>query len=137
MLFRSMAIDLLSDRPPLHLYRHDLESLFWVMVWHINRYDNGEFRGNLALYENWTRASTPELAQFKRAYMHEGVFEAPESYQAFKALISHMRFAFRKGRTLLSDWEQFGGFELDMSTLNGSVTFDVLENLFTLHRPPA
>ena len=29
-----MAIDLLSDEPVTHLYRHDLESLLWVMVWH-------------------------------------------------------------------------------------------------------
>ena len=28
-----MARDLLVDEPPVHLYRHDLESFFHILVW--------------------------------------------------------------------------------------------------------
>ncbi|KAF9502141.1 hypothetical protein BDN71DRAFT_1584360 [Pleurotus eryngii] len=28
-----MALDLLGKEPPVHLYRHDLESLFYVLIW--------------------------------------------------------------------------------------------------------
>ena len=130
-----MAIDLLSDEPVTHLYRHDLESLLWVMVWHVHRYDDGEFRGDQARFEDWTRASTSELAMFKRVYVCEGKFDASKAYQAFKPLVFKMRVAFRTGIELKSDWEQFGGVEIDNSTLGGNVTFDVFEDLFVRHRP--
>ncbi|KAF9502147.1 hypothetical protein BDN71DRAFT_10748 [Pleurotus eryngii] len=36
-----MALDLLSETPPTHLYRHDLESLFYVLIWAAVHYDIG------------------------------------------------------------------------------------------------
>jgi hypothetical protein len=37
-----MAIDLLRPDPPMHMYRHDLESIFYVVVWITSRFHNGE-----------------------------------------------------------------------------------------------
>lgn len=37
-----MAIDLLQPDPPVHKYRHDLESMFYVLVWITSRFDSGE-----------------------------------------------------------------------------------------------
>lgn len=34
-----MAIDLLDETPPTHLYRHDLESLFYILVWAAVHFD--------------------------------------------------------------------------------------------------
>ncbi|KAF9461109.1 hypothetical protein BDZ94DRAFT_1264619 [Collybia nuda] len=34
-----MAIDLLQSNPPAHLYRHDLESFFYILVWAAMNYD--------------------------------------------------------------------------------------------------
>jgi hypothetical protein len=34
-----MAIDLLRPDPPAHLYRHDLESFFYILVWAAINYD--------------------------------------------------------------------------------------------------
>ena len=34
-----MAIDLLSADPPVHLYRHDLESFFYILVWAAIHFD--------------------------------------------------------------------------------------------------
>ncbi|KAF9502134.1 hypothetical protein BDN71DRAFT_1437613 [Pleurotus eryngii] len=36
-----MALDLLDPVPPVHLYRHDLESLFYVLIWAAVHYDIG------------------------------------------------------------------------------------------------
>ena len=35
-----MAIDLLQPDPPVHMYRHDLESLFYVLVCTMSRFHN-------------------------------------------------------------------------------------------------
>ncbi|KAJ6578638.1 hypothetical protein DFH09DRAFT_1361050 [Mycena vulgaris] len=37
-----MAIDLLGPDPPPHLYRHDLESLFYVILWVVTSYHDGK-----------------------------------------------------------------------------------------------
>ncbi|KAF8268047.1 hypothetical protein EI94DRAFT_1451000, partial [Lactarius quietus] len=37
-----MVFDLLGGNPTLHLYCHDLESLFYVLVWITTRFHNGE-----------------------------------------------------------------------------------------------
>lgn len=34
-----MAHDLLVDEPPVHLYRHDLESFFYILVWAAVHFD--------------------------------------------------------------------------------------------------
>ncbi|KAF7421075.1 hypothetical protein PC9H_011595 [Pleurotus ostreatus] len=36
-----MAYDLLGPEPPVHLYRHDLESLFYVLIWAVVHYNIG------------------------------------------------------------------------------------------------
>ncbi|KAL4266523.1 hypothetical protein AB1N83_004278 [Pleurotus pulmonarius] len=36
-----MALDLLAPEPPVHLYRHDLESLFYVLIWAAVHYNIG------------------------------------------------------------------------------------------------
>ena len=37
-----MAIDLLRPDPSVHMYHHDLESMFYVLVWITSRFNNGE-----------------------------------------------------------------------------------------------
>jgi serine/threonine protein kinase len=50
-----MAIDLLSGEPTVHMYRHDLESLFYVLVWIISRFHDGVEIEKPPLQE-WTEA---------------------------------------------------------------------------------
>ncbi|KAJ7712219.1 hypothetical protein B0H16DRAFT_1437217 [Mycena metata] len=52
-----MAIDLLVPQPPTHLYRHDLESLFYVILWIITSYHDGK------------RVDEPPLRQWKHLGM--------------------------------------------------------------------
>lgn len=47
-----MARDLLSAHPPPHLFRHDLESLFYVLLWQTHSYEAGSFAKNLP-FEYW------------------------------------------------------------------------------------
>jgi hypothetical protein len=37
-----MTIDLLQPDPPVHMYCHDLESMFYVLVWITPPFSNGE-----------------------------------------------------------------------------------------------
>ena len=37
-----MAVDLLEKPPTVHMYRHDLESLFYVLVWITSRFHKGK-----------------------------------------------------------------------------------------------
>ena len=47
-----MAIDLLRPDPPVHMYCHDLESMFYVVVWITSRFHNGEEISDPPLYNN-------------------------------------------------------------------------------------
>ena len=47
-----MAIDLLRHDPPVHMYCHDLESMFYVVVWITSRFHNGEEISDPPLYNN-------------------------------------------------------------------------------------
>jgi hypothetical protein len=50
-----MARDLLVDTPPPHLYRHDLESFFYILVWAALHYDfaSKERLPTLPLMQRW------------------------------------------------------------------------------------
>jgi hypothetical protein len=37
-----MAIDLIHPDPTVHMYRHDLESMFYVLVWITSRFHDGQ-----------------------------------------------------------------------------------------------
>jgi hypothetical protein len=37
-----MAIDLLQPDPPVHMYCHDLESMFYVLIWTTSHFHNGD-----------------------------------------------------------------------------------------------
>ena len=47
-----MAIDLLRPNPPVHMYCHDLKSMFYVVVWITSRFHNGEEISDPPLYNN-------------------------------------------------------------------------------------
>lgn len=46
-----MAIDLLVPDPPTHLYRHDLESLFYVIVWIVTSFHDGKWVAKPPLWQ--------------------------------------------------------------------------------------
>jgi hypothetical protein len=63
-----MAIDLLRDHPSVHMYRHDLESMFYVLVWITSRFHNGEEIADPPLQE-WADQGGTALVDKKLSFM--------------------------------------------------------------------
>ncbi|KAG5651797.1 hypothetical protein H0H81_007383, partial [Sphagnurus paluster] len=123
-----MARDLLIDgNPPPHLYRHDLESFFYILIWAALRYD----------FKSGTRLATPECIQKWESSM-EDAYNAKNtmiaSQDRFKLILSHVqpqsrdqlvpwiksvRQLFRRGTFAEGDQ-----LEWDRKTLGGCVTFE-------------
>ncbi|KAF8154851.1 hypothetical protein B0H34DRAFT_540338 [Crassisporium funariophilum] len=63
-----MAIDLLRPTPTTHLYRHDLESLFYVIVIFVTRYHGGKEIKNPPL-QTWFELSPEALGHAKLTFL--------------------------------------------------------------------
>ncbi|KAF8177018.1 hypothetical protein BJ912DRAFT_908859 [Pholiota molesta] len=63
-----MAIDLLQPTPTKHLYRHDLESLFYVILVLVTRYKKGKEIINKPPVQKWFQQSPIELREAKLAF---------------------------------------------------------------------
>src|SRR5882757_6262881 len=63
-----MAIDLLRTDPPVHMYRHDLESMFYVLVWITSRFHYGEEIADPP-FQDWVDHSRMDLVEKKRSFL--------------------------------------------------------------------
>ncbi|TFY56338.1 hypothetical protein EVG20_g8966 [Dentipellis fragilis] len=89
-----MAIDLLTDDPPPHLYRHDLESFLYILVWAVVHYEsNGQERPRNSILENWTTGDLVDIQSQKMAYLSLA--------HAFSAIMGAITPAFKPK---LSQW---------------------------------
>ena len=61
-----MAIDLMEEPKGPHIYRYDLESLLWVIIWYAANHDDGERLQNEALPGWYSSASDRDIARSKR-----------------------------------------------------------------------
>ncbi|KAG2067179.1 hypothetical protein BDR04DRAFT_1058335 [Suillus decipiens] len=68
-----MAIDLLAKNAILgkvtHLYRHDAESLVWVLVWVCLRYQGGKLMSNGRLLDDWLKVDAKGCNKEKSAFI--------------------------------------------------------------------
>ncbi|RDB14877.1 hypothetical protein Hypma_016414 [Hypsizygus marmoreus] len=66
-----MARELLVDKPPTHLYRHDLESFFYILVWAALHYDipNKKQLKTNASVQNWDSMNLLIAEDTKRAFI--------------------------------------------------------------------
>ncbi|KAF8271773.1 hypothetical protein EI94DRAFT_1719985 [Lactarius quietus] len=78
-----MAIDLLGRDPTVHLYYHDLESLFYVLVWITTRYHNGKEIANPPL-QDWADGEGQLLLNSKLAFFMKECPEPTENFKSFK-----------------------------------------------------
>ncbi|CAL1698347.1 unnamed protein product [Somion occarium] len=63
-----MALDLLaSDRNPTHLYRHDLESFFWVLVWFVATHN--PIAHTLGRINQWQGSDLDAVYSVKNAFI--------------------------------------------------------------------
>ncbi|KAA1476852.1 hypothetical protein DENSPDRAFT_843973 [Dentipellis sp. KUC8613] len=62
-----MVMELLSEDPPVHIYRHDLESFFWILMWAALHLElDGKERPINPLVDPWTQGSWDMMASAKQ-----------------------------------------------------------------------
>jgi hypothetical protein len=118
-----MAIDRLLTKPPRHMYRHDLESLFYVLIWFCTRYDNGQEIESPPL-ENWAEPNRDkQLAMEKASWYTLTLVDPTPNFMPLKPCMNGLRLMI--GHCLLercsykeSDPQYFD------ETFGGLLTFD-------------
>ncbi|QRV85648.1 hypothetical protein RhiJN_13666 [Ceratobasidium sp. AG-Ba] len=114
-----MAIDLLVAKPPKHMYRHDLESFFYVLIW-ICAPDHSGWE---------TVDSIPEMLEKKQAFFAPGQSRPVDSlvlHEYFEPMrltwiLSLYRIILR-GRAAIDP--DIGKPNADFETMGGYLTFD-------------
>ncbi|TCD67944.1 hypothetical protein EIP91_011808 [Steccherinum ochraceum] len=143
-----MAMELLSDNPPLHLYRHDLESLFYVMLWHTHRFAGGRQYENPELDE-WATKSTKDVHNLKHALVHgnQDLSDPLPQHAQLRELLSNYLLALQDGLHALASYNRRRNMTLranpaaaqttnfNEETLGGHFSFDAIDNLFLTHAP--
>ena len=134
-----MAIDLLNGKSPAHLYRHDLESLFYVLVWITLRFNNGKEIPSPPLQE-WAEGDLQGVVDSKSAFLSMPFPKPTERFLSIGRHISRMRRMFHEGRearTKAIEDSIYGSApqggpdfsHFDDETLGGFVTFDTFQKI--------
>jgi hypothetical protein len=120
-----MAIDLLGRHPTIHMYRHDLESLFYVLVWITSRFHDGKEIADPPL-QDW--AESDDLYLVKNTFMLTVPFQPTEGFESFSPWVSFMHRMFNDGLRAKVTANLFKG-DFANDTLGGSVTFDAFQRI--------
>jgi hypothetical protein len=138
-----MAGDLLVDKPPVHIYRHDLESFLYILIWAAVHFDIKnkkrlpthpglqEWDGNTiqmagaakaALFYTYARAESAVFCHVRE-----------EFGDVLQSWIMPLWRLFRKGVLSVPD-SSLSETEYDYSTLGGHITFHTF--MAVLEREP-
>ena len=142
-----MAVGLLRGTDPLHLYRHDMESFFYVMVILATRYEiqaprKGEaggvrvVRGELPVQQWFDESSCEKLACIKEDFLlgHHLFIPSP-TFEDFRGWLLELQISFNHGllcarqRKLKAVMASRGGgapAPFDEETLGGHVNYSAL-----------
>ena len=148
-----MAYELLSGSGALHLYRHDLESLFYIMLILATHYEikppTKKEDGGLRMrrrfedlpYESWFGQPTYKtLASYKRTFFSDRTrLDVSPDFKDFLDWLGDLRMSFRRGfraKETLEDVFIIEGSEsedevtpeFDDETLEGHVNYSALIN---------
>jgi serine/threonine protein kinase len=96
-----MAINLLEEDPPSHVYHHDLESMIYVFFWITSRYHRG-VETSLAL-QHWADDVGKNLSRAKRSFLMEVPPEPTDSYSKLSPWMTPMIRMIQKG--YMNQWE--------------------------------
>lgn len=132
-----MAIDLLGREPDdvQHRYRHDLESLFYVLIYLTSRYHEGQEIPNPP-FQDWDILGEEALKSAKASFLLTGSLpDGTDHFKGFTAWTIEFQFALEKGlsartrhRNLLKHNKTASSF--DDETLGGHVSFDTFSKIF-------
>lgn len=124
-----MAIELLGVPPSPHYYRHDLESLMYVMLWHSSRFDNG-VAAIPSPYEHWVQASDDDVLEaYKIRFVHSEKPHLTPHFEALSGWIHRLQILFRRGLQARRRAREDGVVGWDDETLGGVVTFDAFAQI--------
>jgi serine/threonine protein kinase len=127
-----MAINLLRPGPPVHMYRHDLESMFYVLVWITSRFNNGEEITEPPLQE-WADLGGVALVKEKNSFFMSLPPRRTAQFESFGRWVVPLQTMFRDG---FSSWTKHlseisvagpqtsSHPHFEDETLGGLVTFD-------------
>jgi hypothetical protein len=131
-----IAIDLLQPDPPVHVYRHDLESMFYVLVWITSRFHGGEEIADAPLRE-WEDQGGATLVDKKHSFI---LSEPPLPTLEFDLLgrwVASMQKMMRNGFSARMEYRSEFAIAVrsktmhpptfDNETLGGFVTFDIFQ----------
>lgn len=127
-----MAIDLLRPDPPVPMYRYDLESMFYVLVWITSRFNNGDEIIEPPLQE-WADLGSVAVVGEKYRFIMSLPSRRTGQFESFGRWVVPMQTMFRDGFSSwtrhLSDVSVAGPQTsshpyFEDETLGGLVTFD-------------
>ncbi|KJA17116.1 hypothetical protein HYPSUDRAFT_206477 [Hypholoma sublateritium FD-334 SS-4] len=125
-----MAYDLLdapSSTPTVHLYRHDLESFFYILVWAAAHYKYS--RGALVTAPELAKWNGEDAQKLKLAFLFMPPSKSmeyclPEFSDLWRAWITPLSRMFRNGISEASSAGDDEDTDYDFTTYNGRITFE-------------
>ncbi|KAJ7917811.1 hypothetical protein B0H13DRAFT_1608040, partial [Mycena leptocephala] len=130
-----MAMDLLvTGPPPPHLYRFDLESLFYVIAYVVCQYHEGKKIDDLP-FDEWDHLGTKALRKSKKAFLGTAIPNPTSNYLSFNDLNMELRKLFRDGYNAQEDASEKRDSSFDNPTLGDNVDFDKFEAILKTHLP--
>jgi hypothetical protein len=132
-----MAIDLIRPDPTVHMYRHDLESMFYVLVWITSRFHDGQEIADPPLQE-W--ADNGDLTLVEKKSFFVTMSEPPPPTSEFDPLglwVFSLQKVMRNGFSARTEYRSEVAIALrskaiyartfEDETLGGFVTFDTFQ----------
>ena len=149
-----MALDLLTEDGPVpkHLYRHDLESFLWVLIWAAVHYDIPNKKNMSASQDEidrelriWDEGTREEVRSCKRALMRKvcGASPCHSSDSDVEDVLDRVRPEFRRLKTewiiplirmFYRAFNELRYTDVDEGTCGGIVTFERF--MATIDRKP-
>jgi Fungal protein kinase len=138
-----MAIDLLGHPTDLHRYRHDLESLFYALVYVTARYHNDQEIED-PLLQDWDDLVEEALKSVKTRFLNDALPKRMPEFSPFIIWIAGFRAALRAGINARTEHEE----QMEVATqateyshsalfhhetLGGHFSFDIFRQILAMN----
>ncbi|KAF8877703.1 hypothetical protein BD779DRAFT_1774805 [Infundibulicybe gibba] len=130
-----MAYDLLDPhKSHSHFYRHDLESIFYVMVFHLCGHHQGQ-EVNFISIEDWVGATDKALWKTKYHFLGNDMPRTTEHFTPLSTWLDQLSEIFQKGYAARPKKNKSVGAgesnPFDEETLGGHVTFAIFKKIIS------
>jgi hypothetical protein len=98
-----MAVDLLEPDPPAHMYRHDLESMFYVIIWITSRFHDGKEITNPPL-QAWADEGGASLVKEKSYFIMSRLAQRTAKFNPLTRWVVSMQTIVRDGFSARTRW---------------------------------